>query len=108
MELDKTGGTLPATNMQRRGFIRNILLVTGGFIAGCNKRLNLTKDRPGVFKGKVTAEGKGVRDVVISDGFNVVMTTSDGLYELEMHAKAEHIFVSVPAGYEVPHRNNIA
>jgi hypothetical protein len=94
--------------MQRRSFIRNFLWLTSGFIAGCSKRLNLAKGPGGVFKGKVDSRGKGLPEVVISDGFSVVKTGADGQYELLLHPDAEHIFVSVPAGYELPHRKNIA
>jgi hypothetical protein len=94
--------------MQRRKFIYNFLWVTGGLIAGCSKRLSPSKAKGRVIKGRVAAKGKGLQDVVVSDGFSVVKTSGDGTYELELTSKSEHVFVSIPAGYELPHQKNIA
>src|SRR5688500_4227912 len=94
--------------MQRRSFLQNVLWLTGGLLAGCSKHLNSSKTTGSVVKGKVLSGGKGVADVVLSDGFNVVKTASNGSYELAVNANAEHVFVSIPSGHALPHEKNIA
>jgi hypothetical protein len=94
--------------MQRRKFIYNFLWITGGLIAGCSKRFSLSKGKGEIVKGRVAANGKGLPDVVVSDGFSVVKTSNNGTYELELTEKSEHVFVSIPSGFEMPHQKNIA
>lgn len=52
-------------------------------------------------KGVVHAEGKGLKDVVVSDGFEVTVTDKDGVYYLPSEKKAKYVFVSIPRNYEV-------
>ncbi|TDH28665.1 metallophosphoesterase [Segetibacter sp. 3557_3] len=94
--------------MQRRNFIQNLLWITGGLLAGCSKRLSSATREGAVIKGKVLSGGKGVADVVVSDGFSVVKTSANGSYEFRKAPLAEHVFVSVPAGYALPHEKHIA
>lgn len=58
--------------------------------------------------GQVTAAGKPVANVSISDGFSVVRTGKDGRYSLTPHESASFVFISIPAGYAFPHENKIA
>jgi hypothetical protein len=94
--------------MQRRNFLTNLLWITGGFFAGCSKHLSLANSSGGTLKGKVVAKGKGLADVVVSDGFSVVKTAADGSYKLPLTQQSKHVFVSVPSGYAMPHEKNIA
>lgn len=50
--------------------------------------------------GRVTCNGKGIKDVVVSDGFEVVTTDSDGVYQIKSEKKLGYVFVSLPSGYE--------
>ena len=50
--------------------------------------------------GQVTARGKGIADVVVSDGVEVTQTDQDGIYRLPSQKKHGYVFVSVPSGYE--------
>lgn len=59
-------------------------------------------------KGAVTAKGKGIAGVVVSDGYSVIITDNKGNFELRTNAAAKAIFISTPAGYHFPHKNNIA
>ena len=52
-------------------------------------------------KGVVHAEEKGLKDVVVSDGFEVAVTDKDGIYYLPSEKKAKYVFVSIPGNYEV-------
>ncbi|MBC7949035.1 MAG: calcineurin-like phosphoesterase C-terminal domain-containing protein [Chitinophagaceae bacterium] len=94
--------------MQRRKFIRNIVGLTGGLVfAGLLPQSALAaKDRK--IKGRVISGGKGVRNVVVSDGYNVVVTNDKGKYEFELHPDATSVFISTPSGYAFKHENGIA
>ena len=94
--------------MQRRQFIQNFLWLTGGLMVACSKKLNPSTSGGALAKGRITSGGKGLTDVVVSDGFNVVKTARDGSYRLPLSAASEHVFVSIPSGYAFPHEKNIA
>ena len=51
--------------------------------------------------GKVSDQtGKGICDVLVSDGYSVVKSDIKGNYLLESNPRARFIFVSTPGGYE--------
>ena len=52
--------------------------------------------------GLVSANGKGVSGVVVSDGKEVVVTDKNGVYQMTSDKKYQYVFVSIPSGYEVP------
>lgn len=52
--------------------------------------------------GVVTANGEGVPDVVVSDGFDVTVTDKNGIYQLASSKKLGYVFISIPGGYEAP------
>lgn len=56
-------------------------------------------------KGMVYCDGKGVPGVVVSDGFEVTVTDSKGIYYLPSQKKNGYVFISVPANYEVECKN---
>lgn len=59
-------------------------------------------DRTGMtIKGVVYANGSGLANVVVSDGFEVTKTDDQGIYYLKSAKKNKYIFVSIPAQYEV-------
>ena len=51
--------------------------------------------------GKVSCEGKGIPNVVVSDGNLVTVTDEKGVYQLASDKKHGYVFISVPGGYEV-------
>ena len=54
-------------------------------------------------EGRVTCEGKGVSDVVVTDGQTCVKTDREGRYVLPAtDPTAEFVYVSTPAGYLPP------
>src|SRR6187549_2733094 len=95
--------------MKRRKFIQNVIAFTGGIMtlvylpANANKTIEARK-----LKGRVLAKGKGVKGVVISDGYNVEMTDDNGKYDFDPHPDARAIFISTPAGYAFKNQNGIA
>lgn len=52
--------------------------------------------------GLVSCKGKGVPGVVVSDGFEVVQTDKNGVYQMASQKRNPYVFISVPSGYEVP------
>lgn len=94
--------------MKRRQFIQRIGWVAGGiliapFVQAASSVLKAKK-----IKGKVTADGKGIANVVVSDGYSVVTTDNRGRYELSLHPDAIAVFVSTPAGYHFTNKKGIA
>lgn len=51
--------------------------------------------------GVVSSAGKGVPGVVVSDGYEVVQTDADGVYQFKSNKSHGYVFISVPSGYEV-------
>lgn len=59
-------------------------------------------DREGMsIKGSVYASGKGIANVVVSDGFEIAVTDEKGIYYLPSKKKTNYVFISIPANYEV-------
>lgn len=93
--------------MKRRVFVKNMALLTGGLLAFRNIRaLELSGARS--IKGVVHAGKKGLKDVVVSDGYSVVLTDKKGKYEFILHPDAVAVFISIPAGYEFIHEKGIS
>ncbi len=57
-------------------------------------------------KGVVYAAGVGVANVVVSDGFEVTTTDTNGVYYLPSEKKGKYVFVSIPGNYEMASVNN--
>ena len=49
-----------------------------------------------------STSGKGIEGVVVSDGFSVVKTDGNGVYQFESSRYAQTVFISIPAEYQVP------
>ncbi len=95
--------------MERRNFLKNLGLISAApvlpGIAMAAVNSNFTNVN---IQGKVSSGGKGIAKVAVSDGYNVVFTDNDGTYRFASHYAAEYVFLSVPAGYEIPHEKGIA
>lgn len=60
-------------------------------------------DKPGMtIKGVVSADGKPLAGVVVSDGHEVTTTDRSGCYWLPSAKRNGNVFISIPSGYEVP------
>lgn len=57
--------------------------------------------------GIVSCGGKGLKDVVVSDGVLVTKTDKDGIYRLNSTKPHGYVFMSVPSGYEPLTTKNI-
>ena len=52
-------------------------------------------------KGVVHSSGAGLANVVVSDGIEVAITDSNGIYYLASKKRGKLVFVSIPGNYEV-------
>ena len=94
--------------MQRRSFLQTLAWLTGGFFfTRCTPAKDLVA-KGQTLKGAVLSGGKGVRDVVVSDGYSVVLTDKKGRYEFTPHPDAVCVFMATPAGYAFAQENGIA
>lgn len=50
--------------------------------------------------GKVSCDGNGIADVIISDGTEVVKTNASGVYQMKSKKRYMYVFISTPSGYE--------
>ncbi|HVE60838.1 MAG TPA: calcineurin-like phosphoesterase family protein [Chitinophagaceae bacterium] len=94
--------------MQRRKFIQNLALFTGGLALTKFAPANVFGQTKKKIKGHVLSAGQGVKNVVVSDGYSVVATDKNGKYEFEPHVDAVAVFISTPSGYAFKNKKGIA
>lgn len=62
-----------------------------------------------LLKGKVTDNnGKPLSQVAVTDGTHIVLTNQAGEYRLESTHEAMFVYLTLPAGYEIPVADNMA
>lgn len=94
--------------MNRRLFIQNFSLLTTGLVVSLNNEAFSQLQRGNTIKGRVTAGKKGLANVVVSDGYSVVLTDKKGNYKIKTDLKASSVWLSTPAGYEFPAKASLA
>lgn len=94
--------------MNRKSFLQNLSLLTGSAFISLQSSAFEKITRSELIHGSVTDHGKGLRNVVVSDGYSVVLTDANGNYSITPHEKATSIFMSTPAGYEFKTDYNVA
>jgi hypothetical protein len=94
--------------MKRRSFIQSLGLITGGAFISLKSNAFTKLKRAKTISGSVKSGNKGIKDVIISDGFSVVKTDKNGDYSLTPNEKALNLFMSTPAGYEFKTSYNVA
>lgn len=58
-----------------------------------------------LIEGKVISDGKGVGNVAVTDGTNIVRTAADGSYSILTPADTRFVYITIPSGYEVENKN---
>ncbi|PWS29049.1 metallophosphoesterase [Pedobacter yonginense] len=87
--------------MNRRSFIQKTgLLTTTLFVSLKSFSAFSLIDSDNKISGQVSSKGKGIANVVVSDGFSVVQTDKKGNYTIEVNPLAKFIWISTPSGYE--------
>jgi hypothetical protein len=95
--------------MLRRNFLKSIGLLTVAPVASVPAFAEgKTATGKTVIKGKVTGQGKGIANVVVTDGYQFTKTGADGQYSLTAHDQAEFVYISLPAGYAIPNEKGVA
>jgi hypothetical protein len=95
--------------MLRRHFLRNLTFVSAGLALPLQELFaRFTSIKQPLIKGKVTAKVKGIANVSISDGYDIVQTNDKGEFTLQPHSNASSVFIILPSGYQFPHSNGIA
>ncbi len=94
--------------MNRRKFLQQISFLTGGFILAAQTPLAAFTGEGKKVKGRITARGKGLAAVVVSDGYSVIATDRKGRFEFDPHPDAVSVFISTPAGFEFVQEKNIS
>jgi len=75
-------------------------LITGGAFISLQANAFSKLERNKTITGTVTDGKRGVANVVISDGYTVVLTDAKGKYAITTDDQATNIFMSTPAGCE--------
>lgn len=91
--------------MSRQGLTRRRFLETGVLcLAGAALPLSplVWARRPLRVRGVVRAAGKGVPNVAVSDGLDVVATAADGTYELVTSEPCTALQLCLPSRYRIP------
>lgn len=93
--------------MNRRSFIqKSSLLGTTLFVS--LKSFSFSGLLENKISGKITSKGKGIANVVVSDGFNVVQTDKSGNYTIDINPLAKFVWISTPSGFEFKTESHIA
>ncbi|MEM6783076.1 MAG: calcineurin-like phosphoesterase family protein [Bacteroidota bacterium] len=91
--------------LSRRSFVKRSLAASAAlaFPAPFTRALAAPRRlRPVRIQGVVRAGGRGLGGVAVSDGMQVVETAADGTFSLIADSSRTHVFMSTPAGYEIP------
>jgi C terminal of Calcineurin-like phosphoesterase/N terminal of Calcineurin-like phosphoesterase/Calcineurin-like phosphoesterase len=92
----------------RRGFLKQAGVIGAGLMLGDNLAMArgaaavIRSYQPVRVRGRVHLDGKGVSGVAVSDGLSVVDTDGDGSFALISDRRREFVFITLPAGYEIP------
>ena len=84
--------------MRRREFLKSsaAVAVCGGLTA-----VRAADPGGGAIHGRVTADGRGLAGVVVSDGLQCVRTDVNGAFALPRREGARFVAVSAPCGYQM-------
>lgn len=86
--------------MNRRSFIQKSGILATTLFVSLKAHPFLLLANGQKISGHIISKGKGIANVVVSDGFNVVQTDSKGNYTIEINPLAKFVWLSTPSGYE--------
>lgn len=58
-------------------------------------------------KGTVKSEGKGIAQVVVTDGVRFATTDAKGRYSITVNDESRYVYISTPAGYQTESRHSV-
>lgn len=94
--------------MNRRKFIQGVSLLSTALFVSLEAYPFSILTADVKIKGRVLSKGKGIANVVVSDGYEVVKTDAKGKFEIATNPLAKFVWVSTPAGYAFKTQNNLA
>lgn len=105
MELGWSGNSIKA------GVVREFKSITYargtvGSLNGFEEEEDLLIDGDAVYGYVRDTNGNPIEGVAVSDGFTIVTTNSNGFYALKPSSDAWHIYITTPAEYEIPIKND--
>ena len=86
--------------MNRRIFLERFGLLATGMVVSLRSNAFNSFSHGGTIRGIVTDGKNPIPNVVLSDGFAVVRTDSNGNYSISLTDKSEFLFLSTPSGYD--------
>lgn len=94
--------------LKQIGMVSGAILIADSILADPYKPLLINSpDKQQIrIKGFVTNHSKPLKGVVVSDGYSVTSTDSDGTYELITDTIQDFVFLSIPSGYRIPVSKN--
>lgn len=93
--------------LRRKSLFHRFISVTTLSVSLFSSTQYMFGANPSWVNGKVTSEGKVLSGIVVTDGFSVTTTSSDGTYQLNPHSDARFVYLSVPAGYAIPQQKGL-
>ena len=83
--------------MKRRIFLTLIPALAACFaLAGAERTAQRpTEPQPAELRGRVTADGRGVEGVAVTDGRTIVRTDAKGRYRLASASDAEFVYLTI-------------
>lgn len=83
--------------------LSSVIFACGDDEHSSGKEAGLIDVQPGMnVVGRVTDGSNPIEGVVVSDGYSVVTTDADGVYQIGANSKAEFVYISIPADCEIP------
>lgn len=101
--------TPQGTTWNRRSFLKSSAVGTAALLAPevlladpYAPLVGAVPARPVRVRGRVKSDGRGVGGVALSDGSDVVLSASDGTFDLVTTEHHDFVRLSLPPGYRVP------
>lgn len=97
----------------RRKFLKKLGITAGGIstIGGlspifANTKEQLVTNKPIKINGRVTTNGKGVANVQVTDGQQIVLTDQNGNFNFLSNNNRKFVYITQPAGYKINQLDN--
>lgn len=61
---------------------------------------------PVTYYGTVMSHGKGIPNVPVTDGMQIVLTDTKGKYSIQSTNVTEYVYITIPKGFDIPIKDN--
>lgn len=95
----------------RRDFLKKIGLTSLCTLGGItpiftNTKKQFNRKKPIKITGRVTANGKGLQRIPVTDGEQIVLTDTNGNFNFLSNSNKKFIYITQPAGYKINQLEN--